>query len=170
MGKADLIKARIKSREELVKQVSIWKFLGKKIVFTNGCFDILHPGHVDYLSRAADLGDILIVGINADVSVRALGKGSSRPIQNEDSRAFVMAALHVVDAVCVFDEHTPLELITAIKPHVLVKGGDWKVEQIVGANIVRMNGGEVHSLDFLPGYSTTMIEEKIIKHQEDGKG
>lgn len=141
----------------------IWKFLGKKIVFTNGCFDILHPGHVDYLSRAADLGDILIIGLNSDASVKTLNKGPLRPIQDEQSRAFVLAGLGFVKAVCVFEESTPLELISAIVPDVLVKGGDWKPEQIVGADVVKAAGGRVLSLDFLPGFSTTSIEDKIRK-------
>lgn len=163
MTRSEIIRNKIYSREKLIKQVGVWKFLGKKIVFTNGCFDLLHPGHVDYLCRAADLGNILIVGVNSDESVRTLGKGESRPIQNEDSRAYVMAALQVVDAVTVFNEGTPLELITAVMPDVLVKGGDWKPENIVGADVVKKNGAHVYSLELLPGFSTTSIEEKILK-------
>jgi D-glycero-beta-D-manno-heptose 1-phosphate adenylyltransferase len=163
MNKADSIRAKILHRHDLLTKVSDWKKQGKKVVFTNGCFDLLHPGHVDYLSRAADLGDILIVAVNSDNSVKALGKGSSRPIQDENSRAYVMAGLHAVDAVVVFNEETPFELISQIKPDVLVKGGDWKIDQIVGADIVIKNGGVVKSLEFLPGYSTTSIEQKILK-------
>ena len=133
---------------------------GKKIVFTNGCFDLLHPGHVDYLERAKALGDILVVGLNSDSSVRRL-KGDERPINTEIDRGRVLAGLWCVDFIIIFNEDTPYNLIKAIEPDVLVKGGDWPIEKIVGRDIVQARGGEVKSLEFLPGYSTTAIIEKI---------
>lgn len=133
---------------------------GKKIVFTNGCFDILHRGHVAYLNQARALGDFLIIGVNSDDSVKRL-KGPTRPINTEADRAYVLAQLRAVDAVEVFTEDTPLELIKAIRPHVLVKGGDWKVDQIVGGREVLGWGGEVLSLSFVDGYSTTSVIKKI---------
>lgn len=126
----------------------------KKIVFTNGCFDILHRGHVHYLNEAKKLGDVLLVGLNADESVHRL-KGPTRPINNEADRKFVLENLKSVDHIEIFTEDTPLNLINKIKPSILVKGGDWKIEQIVGAKEVINNGGEVFSLDFVDGYSTT---------------
>jgi D-glycero-beta-D-manno-heptose 1-phosphate adenylyltransferase len=133
---------------------------GKKIVFTNGCFDILHRGHVAYLNEARKLGDALIVGLNADASVKRL-KGPERPINNENDRLFVMKNLKCVDAVEIFTEDTPLELIKALRPLVLVKGGDWSVDQIVGGREVISWGGEVLSLTFVDGYSTTSVIKKI---------
>ncbi len=133
----------------------------EKIVFTNGCFDILHLGHIDYLSRAADLGTKLIVGLNTDSSTKKL-KGSTRPINDEKSRSGVLAALFFVDAVILFDQDTPLHLIREIQPNVLVKGADYSIEQIVGAKEVLQSGGEVRTLAFLEGYSTTSIEKRIL--------
>jgi rfaE bifunctional protein nucleotidyltransferase chain/domain len=138
-----------------------------RLVFTNGCFDILHPGHVDLLERARDLGDALVVGLNSDESVRRLGKGSERPLNPLADRAAVLAALACVDFVVPFAEATPLELITAVQPDVLVKGGDWPVERIVGADMVRARGGEVLSLPLLPGYSTTALVERIRNMEAD---
>jgi len=132
----------------------------RKIVFTNGCFDILHRGHVTYLNEAKKLGDYLIVGLNADASVKRL-KGVDRPINNEQDRRFVLSQLKAVDFVEIFTEDTPLELIQKIKPKILVKGGDWKINQIVGAQEVLSWGGEVYSLNFVDGYSTTSIIHKI---------
>lgn len=132
----------------------------KKIVFTNGCFDILHKGHVAYLNEARRLGDFLIVGLNSDASVKRL-KGPTRPINNEGDRLFVMSHLRAVDGVEIFEEDTPLELIKLIRPMVLVKGGDWKVDQIVGGREVLSWGGEVLSLSFVDGYSTTSVIKKI---------
>lgn len=132
---------------------------GKKIVFTNGCFDILHRGHVTYLTEARKLGDLLVVGVNSDASVKRL-KGPSRPINSEADRAFVLLGLKSVDAVEVFTEDTPLELIKLIRPQVLVKGGDWKIEQIVGGKEVLSWGGQVLSLNFVNGFSTTSIIER----------
>lgn len=133
----------------------------QKVVFTNGCFDILHAGHVQYLSQAKACGDILIVGLNSDNSVRKL-KGSARPINNQSDRAIVLSALKSVDYVIVFEEDTPYILIKTLKPDVLVKGGDWTVDQIVGSDIVIANGGEVKSLMFVPGNSSTSIINKIL--------
>ncbi|MES9996876.1 D-glycero-beta-D-manno-heptose 1-phosphate adenylyltransferase [Desulfovibrio aminophilus] len=133
---------------------------GYRLVFTNGCFDLLHPGHVDLLTRARALGDGLILGLNSDDSVRRL-KGPERPVVSERERAFVLAGLACVDFVVVFGEDTPLRLITAVRPRILVKGGDWPVERIVGREVVQADGGSVRSLPLLPGYSTTALIERI---------
>jgi rfaE bifunctional protein nucleotidyltransferase chain/domain len=133
---------------------------GKKIVFTNGCFDILHKGHVQYLEQAGALGDALIVGLNSDDSTRVL-KGPGRPINRQDSRAFVLASMGFVDAVVVFDEETPYELIRSLTPDILVKGGDYKESEVVGGDHVKKNGGMVVILGYLDGFSTTAIESKI---------
>jgi len=132
----------------------------KKVVFTNGCFDILHRGHVQYLLAARELGDILIVGLNNDDSVKRL-KGKHRPVNNEIDRAIVLSALQDVDHVVIFSENTPYELINTIKPDILVKGGDWKPEDIVGSDIVLQRGGKVLSLDFVKGYSTSKMIDKM---------
>lgn len=132
----------------------------KKIVFTNGCFDILHRGHVTYLAEAKKLGDLLVLGVNSDASVKRL-KGPERPINNEKDRAYVLSQLKSVDFTEIFTEDTPLNLINKIMPKVLVKGGDWKIDQIVGAKEVIANGGDVFSLNFVDGYSTTSIIHKI---------
>jgi len=161
MTKPEFIQSKIYKLNDLLRAIAVWKFKDNKIVFTNGCFDILHKGHVTYLSEAADLGDILIVGLNSDESVKKLHKGPGRPIQDQDSRALILASLHHVNAVILFDEDTPAELIKMVKPDVLVKGGDWKPEQIAGYDIVKANGGEVVSIKFVDGYSTTAIEQKI---------
>lgn len=133
---------------------------GKNIVFTNGCFDILHRGHVTYLNEAKRQGDILILGLNSDASVKRL-KGESRPINNEQDRKFVLENLKCIDFVEIFEEDTPLNLITRIKPNILVKGGDWKPEDIVGGKEVISWGGDVRSLNFVDNYSTTNVIEKI---------
>lgn len=133
---------------------------GKKIVFTNGCFDILHKGHVSYLAEARKLGDLLVIGVNSDASVKRL-KGPERPINNETDRAFVLSQLKSVDFTEIFTEDTPLNLILKVKPKVLVKGGDWKIDQIVGGKEVIADGGDVFSLSFVDGYSTTSIINKI---------
>jgi rfaE bifunctional protein nucleotidyltransferase chain/domain len=132
----------------------------KKIVFTNGCFDILHRGHVFYLNEAKKLGEILIIGMNADSSVKKL-KGSERPINKENDRKFILENLKSVDFVEIFTDETPIELIKFISPNVLVKGGDWEISKIVGSDFVLKNGGTVKSLSFVDGYSTTSIIEKI---------
>lgn len=139
-----------------MQQVAQWKLLSRKIAFTNGVFDILHQGHIFSLSHAAAEGDVLVVGLNADASVKRL-KGDSRPINDQHSRAIVLAALVMVDAVVLFEEDTPLELITSIMPDVLVKGGDYTVEQIAGAKEVMANGGRVVINPILEGFSTTNI-------------
>ncbi len=149
------------SLEELLVEVEKLKANSKKIVFTNGCYDILHVGHVDLLARAKALGDVLILAINTDASVKRLGKAPNRPINNYQSRAFVLSHLESVDYVVAFDEDTPYEHIQKIMPHVLVKGGDWAIEKIVGNDIVQKNGGEVHSLALIDGYSTTNTIAKI---------
>lgn len=133
---------------------------GKKIVFTNGCFDILHRGHVTYLAEAKKLGDLLVLGVNSDASVKRL-KGPERPINNETDRAYVLSQLKSVDFAEIFTEDTPLNLILKVKPNILVKGGDWKIDQIVGGKEVVASGGEVFSLQFVDGYSTTSIIQKI---------
>ncbi|HOE54484.1 MAG TPA: D-glycero-beta-D-manno-heptose 1-phosphate adenylyltransferase [Candidatus Cloacimonas acidaminovorans] len=133
---------------------------GKKIVFTNGCFDILHCGHILYLEKAKALGDILILGLNSDASVKRL-KGNNRPIVSEKERALVVAGLESVDYVCIFEQDTPYELIDLIQPDVLVKGGDWTIDKIVGTDIVQKKGGKVLSLNYEQGFSTTNIIERI---------
>jgi len=139
-----------------------WKSQNKKIVFTNGCFDLVHRGHLDYLAKAAGLGDKLIVGLNADNSIMRL-KGKSRPIVDEYSRAFLLASLRFVDAVILFDEDTPYNLIQIVQPDILVKGADYQVDTIVGADIVTKKGGNIVTLDFLPGFSTSSMIEKCVK-------
>ena len=151
---------KIKSLEESKAQVIAWQAKGEKIVFTNGCFDLLHLGHVDYLEKARNLGDRLIVGLNTDNSVSRF-KGPERPLQDQISRARVLAALQFVDLVVFFNEETPLNLISALLPNVLVKGSDYLTENIVGATIVMQHGGVVKTIDFVEGYSTTRIVEKI---------
>lgn len=148
------------SNERLAKQVVSWQIHNEKVVFTNGCFDILHLGHIDYLAKAADLGDRLIIGVNTDSSVSSI-KGPSRPIIDEVTRATKLAALLFVDAVILFGEDTPLTLIDAVKPDVLVKGGDYTIDTIVGADAVLSRGGKVDIIPFLPGHSTTAIIDKI---------
>lgn len=156
----DTIRKKILTPETLVHEIERLRFFSKKIVFTNGCFDILHLGHIDYLTKAADLGDILIVAINTDASVSKL-KGPSRPINHEEQRSMLVAALQMVDRVILFNENTPYELIKTIQPDVLVKGADYKLEQIVGYDIVKAKKGEVVTIEFLDGYSTSAIEQKI---------
>ena len=136
-----------------------WKKENKKIVFTNGCFDLVHRGHLDYLAKAAALGDKLIIGLNTDNSVKRL-KGESRPIVDEYSRAFLLAALRFVDAVMLFDEDTPYNLIQTVQPDILVKGADYQVDAIVGADIVTKKGGNIVTLEFLSGFSTSLIVRK----------
>lgn len=156
-----IVKKKIFSKEALQKQIAIWRMKDYKIVFTNGCFDILHRGHIEYLSQAADLGDILIVGVNSDTSVKKLNKGANRPIQNENDRALILSSIQFIEALIIFEEDTPYELIKSFQPDVLVKGGDWKEQEIVGADIVKAKGGTVISIPFVEGYSTTTIEKKI---------
>ena len=151
----------ITDRVGIVRLANIWRVKGDRIVFTNGVFDLMHRGHVTYLDEAAALGDRLVIGLNSDASVKRLGKGTDRPLNDQDSRAKVLSALRCVDAVVIFDEDTPLDLITALRPDVLVKGGDWSPERIVGAEIVKAAGGSVHSLPLVEGFSTTALLTKI---------
>jgi rfaE bifunctional protein nucleotidyltransferase chain/domain len=160
MKKADIIPHKIFTRAEIQKQVNRLRLLSKTVAFTNGCFDIIHEGHIFSLSRAAAEAGYLIVGVNADASVRKL-KGENRPVNNQDSRALILASLLMVDAVVIFEEDTPLELINIIQPDVLVKGGDYKLEEIVGAKEVIANGGRVVINPILEGFSTTGLIEKI---------
>lgn len=160
MKSVSSIPDKIFTAEALKYQLNRWRLLDKKIVFTNGVFDILHQGHIASLSEAATYGHILIAGLNADASVKRL-KGESRPVNHEGSRALLMASLIMVDAVILFEEDTPLNLITAILPDVLVKGGDYTIAQIVGAKEVIANGGEVKIASILEGFSTTGIIEKM---------
>jgi rfaE bifunctional protein nucleotidyltransferase chain/domain len=143
-----------------IAQVAAWKSEGKKVVFTNGVFDLIHIGHITYLSKAAELGDKLIIGLNADSSVKRL-KGDSRPINTQDSRAALLASFFFVDAIVVFEEDTPLNLITALMPDILIKGADYTIDNIVGAKEVMANGGEVKTITFVEGYSSTSIIQKI---------
>jgi rfaE bifunctional protein nucleotidyltransferase chain/domain len=148
------------STQTLQQQVKAWQNAGDKVVFTNGCFDLLHRGHVDYLAKAADCGQRLIIGVNTDASVSKL-KGPNRPIQDEQSRLQILASLQCVDAVILFDKETPYELISLLQPDVLVKGSDYTPENIVGYDVVTAKGGEVKTIDFIPGFSTSGIEGKI---------
>jgi D-beta-D-heptose 7-phosphate kinase/D-beta-D-heptose 1-phosphate adenosyltransferase len=153
MGEVVVHTDLLKIRERLKRE-------GKKVVFTNGVFDIVHRGHVEYLTKAKALGDILLVGINTDDSVHRL-KGPHRPVVSQDDRAFVLAALRAVDYVCLFDEDTPYNLIKAVVPDVLVKGSDWAIDAIVGKDIVEAAGGKVQTIDYVPNRSTTNIIQKI---------
>ncbi len=160
MNHSQNLKNKVFTRDSLIKKVETWRKEKCKIVFTNGCFDLLHLGHVDYLAKAADLGDYLVIGVNTDASVSKL-KGPSRPITDEISRMTVLAALESVSAVVLFDEETPYELINILQPDVLVKGADYQIDQIVGADIVLDRGGEIKTIAFVDGYSTSAIEKKI---------
>ena len=157
------LKEKIVSQDQALKELKSWREKNKKIVFTNGCFDIIHPGHIDYLSQARDLGDILVLGLNTDQSVRLLNKGSNRPINDERTRAYVLAGLASVDLIVFFDEETPYNLIKLLQPNVLVKGKDYEVEKIIGFDILKENGGEVITIPFLDGYSTSSLIKKIIE-------
>lgn len=154
------VKAKIKDWQTAEAATKSWQAANQRVVFTNGCFDILHFGHIHYLAAARDLGDRLVVGLNSGDSVQRL-KGPGRPINDEATRLHLLAALEFVDAVVIFDQETPLELIQLLQPDILVKGGDWKPESIVGSEVVLKKGGKVLSLPFVPGYSTTSIEQKI---------
>jgi D-beta-D-heptose 7-phosphate kinase/D-beta-D-heptose 1-phosphate adenosyltransferase len=162
MNNPDFLTQKIYKLPELIYQVNRWKFLGKKIAFTNGCFDILHQGHIFSLSQAAKEADMLIVGVNADASVKKL-KGEGRPVTDENSRVLLLASLVMIDAVVIFEEDTPFELITALLPDVIVKGGDYTIDQIVGAKEVIANGGRVVINPIVEGFSTTAVIEKIHK-------
>jgi D-glycero-beta-D-manno-heptose 1-phosphate adenylyltransferase len=169
MSKIDFVKSRIVSLEDAQSKIGIWKMKGETIVFTNGCFDILHKGHVTYLVKAADLGNRLIVGLNSDASVKRQGKGDERPINPEDARLAILASLTFVDLVILFDGDTPEALIQALKPDVLVKGADYDPNEtdknskkyIVGSEAVREYGGKVEVIDLVDGFSTTGIVQKL---------
>jgi D-glycero-beta-D-manno-heptose 1-phosphate adenylyltransferase len=165
----EIINEKIYTRDSIIKPLIVSRFFNKKVVFTNGCFDILHRGHIDYLAKASDLGGMLVVGINSDSSIQGLGKGNSRPLQDEQTRAMILASLHFVGGVVIFNEDTPEELISFIKPDILVKGADYDANEknkeskkyIVGSEFVKANGGEVRTIEFLEGFSTSAIEAKI---------
>jgi D-beta-D-heptose 7-phosphate kinase/D-beta-D-heptose 1-phosphate adenosyltransferase len=159
------MKQKIKGKKELVRIISELKAKRKRIVFTNGCFDLLHIGHVRYLEQAKALGDVLVVGVNSDTSVRKL-KGPKRPILPEEERAEILSGLGCVDYVTLFDEMDPLKLITSLRPDVLVKGGDWAEEQIVGRKVVERSGGEVVIIPFVGKASTSNLIETILKRYE----
>ena len=154
---------KILDDKSLEEKLKLWSEEGKTIVFSNGCFDILHRGHVEYLSKAADLGDVLIIGLNTDASVKRI-KGPSRPVNDEKARAAVLAALEFVDAIMFFDEDTPYNLIKRVQPDVLVKGKDYKAEDIVGYDIVINKGGKVETIELVEGFSTTNTINKM-KHE-----
>lgn len=159
------VKNKLQNWETAQKQVATWQQLGEEVVFTNGCFDLLHYGHIYYLAEAANLGNRLVVGLNADASIQRL-KGEHRPIKEQWSREHLLASLAFVDLVVVFEQDTPLELISLLLPDVLVKGGDWQPKDIVGSDIVLENGGKVQSLAFVEGYSTTKLEQNILQYKK----
>ena len=152
---------KIVSKDQLNTLLQEWNKQSQQIVFTNGCFDILHRGHVEYLCHARDLGDKLILGLNTDASVKRLGKSPERPINTEETRAIILSALECVDAVILFDEDTPFDLINFVQPDVLVKGNDYKAEDIVGYDIVTAKGGKVITIQLVDGFSTTKLIEKM---------
>ena len=156
----DSSRLKIRTLNETKEVCDRLKASGEKIVFTNGCFDLLHPGHTRYLRAARDLGDYLIVAINSDRSVRAI-KGPQRPIFSEQVRAELVAALSCVDSVLIFDEHVPLKVIQYLLPDILVKGGDWSEEEVIGADVVKRAGGDVRLIPYIPGFSTTALIERI---------
>jgi D-glycero-beta-D-manno-heptose 1-phosphate adenylyltransferase len=160
MKNLENIRSKIYNWEQITKQCAIWRFKEKKIVFTNGCFDILHLGHIEYLAKSQDIGDVLIVGLNSDLSVKKV-KGPKRPINDENARAMLLASLSFVHAVVLFDQETPYELIDLIRPDFLVKGKDYTEEQIVGNDIVRAAGGEIKTIELTEGYSSTGMIKKI---------
>lgn len=155
------LEIKIISADAITRYVNAKRFIGKKIVFTNGCFDILHAGHVDYLTQARDLGDVLVLGLNTDDSVKRQNKGADRPINTQEARAKVLAALGCIDAIVYFNEDTPYDLIKLVQPDFLVKGNDYKPEKIVGYDIVTARDGKVITIPFLEGFSTTGIIEKL---------
>ena len=160
MSHLKTLNSKVYNLDALTNQVEQWKMAGKKVVFTNGCFDIIHRGHIEVLARTADLGDKLVIGLNSDQSIQKL-KGEDRPVIDEQSRAILLAALSFVDAIVLFSEDTPLKLISALLPDVLAKGGDYEIETIVGHEIVQKNGGKVKLVPFVDGFSSTTIIDKI---------
>ena len=171
MSRISFIEDKVCNLEKAKQKVNLWKFKGEKVVFTNGCFDILHKGHVTYLAKAAEFGDKLIVGLNTDLSVKQQGKGDDRPINSEDARLFVLASLEVVDLVILFNDQTPIDLIETLMPSTLVKGADYDAKEtnpsskkfIIGSDLVLAHGGTVKTVDLEDGYSTTSLISKI-KH------
>tara|TARA_B100000795_G_scaffold101107_1_gene74342 strand:- start:2394 stop:2885 length:492 start_codon:yes stop_codon:yes gene_type:complete len=162
MNQWNKLQTKVYTTNTLKSQLTEWRKNDQKIVFTNGCFDLLHLGHVDYLAKARDLGHKLIIGLNTDASVSRI-KGPSRPVKDQNSRAIILAAMQFVDAVIFFDEETPINLITWVQPDVLVKGGDYTLEGIVGHEIVLAKGGEVKTIPFVEGYSSSKLIAKIIQ-------
>jgi D-beta-D-heptose 7-phosphate kinase/D-beta-D-heptose 1-phosphate adenosyltransferase len=160
------MKQKIKERKKLTRIIQGLKAKGKRIVFTNGCFDLLHIGHIRYLEKTRALGDVLVVGVNSDTSVRKL-KGPKRPVLPEKERAEILSGLGCVDYITLFDERDPLKLITSLRPNVLVKGGDWTKEQIVGKEVVERSGGKVVIIPFVKGASTSNLIESILKKYEE---
>lgn len=161
MTELELLESKIISVEELQSWLGLWRFKNKRIVFTNGCFDVIHRGHIEYLSKAADLGDVLILGLNSDQSVSQL-KGEGRPILDQETRSKILASIKFVDRVVIFDEETPINLISKVIPDVLVKGADYSQREIVGADIVRNNGGEIVTIELVEGQSSSNIIQKIL--------
>ncbi|MFZ4399815.1 MAG: D-glycero-beta-D-manno-heptose 1-phosphate adenylyltransferase [Bacteroidales bacterium] len=164
----EILQSKILKGLELERKLAYWRFKTQKIVFSNGCFDILHAGHIEYLAKAASEGDVLIIGLNSDDSVRRL-KGMHRPVNDENARALIIASLSFVSAVVLFEEDTPYNLINLIQPDILVKGSDYKPEDIIGYDILKAKGGEVKNIELVPGYSTTSIEHKIFKNLSEKK-
>lgn len=162
MDKWNIIQSKIIDINNIESYLAYWNLKNQKVVFTNGCFDILHRGHVEYLAQAANHGEVLIIGLNTDSSVKRI-KGETRPIQDEYARAILLASLSFVTAVVLFDDDTPYNLIKRIQPDVLIKGSDYSVKDIVGSDIVEAKGGKVITIDFIEGYSTTSIIEKLKK-------
>jgi len=158
------IENKIMSMENAKIQIKKWQNNDEKVIFTNGCFDVLHAGHIKYLFKAKSLGDHLVIGLNTDSSVRIL-KGKNRPLQDEQDRALILAALEAVDLVILFDENTPLEIITFLKPDILVKGSDYTIDNIVGAKEIVQWGGKVETIEFVNGKSTSLIIEKMGKNE-----
>ncbi len=162
MQTLDFIQQKIYTIEQLLPKLHLWRFKEQKIVFTNGCFDLIHKGHLQMLAATADLGDKLIIGLNSDQSVKGL-KGESRPVKEQQTRASILAAFHFVDAVVIFDTPTPYELIAAVLPDVLAKGGDYQKKDIVGASLVEQKGGEVVVIPYIQGFSTSRMIETMQK-------
>lgn len=159
------IASKVLDKAALKRKLALWKFKDDKIVFTNGCFDLIHAGHISTIVQAASYGDRLILGLNSDDSVKRL-KGNDRPLQKEQNRALILAAMHNIDAVVIFDEDTPKELIELVKPDVLVKGGDYQPDEVVGADIVLKNGGEIKLAEYIPNNSSTELIELIEKNSK----
>ncbi len=171
MSRLQYLQAKLVTTSEAIQKIALWKIKNDTIVFTNGCFDILHTGHVTYLAKAAELGDKLVIAVNTDTSVKRLGKGDDRPVNSEEARAFVLAGLGFVDLVVLFDNDTPFEIIVSLKPDILVKGADYDPNEadksskkyIVGSDIVKQNGGRVEAISLVDGFSTTGIINRLKK-------